>query len=293
MIAGALLGGAGCHRQSTSSPDTIEVGGIRWRVTTLKEVRRYLRAPGTTVKLVWQLMTSTNHAGPDLTHWVRVEYRFLEPTSGLPENARRNIAATLRRAFPGSLSVPDTNAPVARLLAARRDHFCAEYEDFIREFDPSALTYQEQWRLTALPPVGRTVTVQLDCWDDTGGAHGNSSREYFVFERDTGRRLSLDDLLSARARPRLTALLKTALRRARKLPAEQSLEQAGFWEKDIRPRAAQWTPAPGGLRFHFDAYAIGPYALGPGDGVIPWPEAASCLTPHARRLLTPPAPPAP
>lgn len=143
------------------------------------------------------------------------------------------------------------------------------------------------WRfiLTAstFPPAGPYASVRLDAWSYTGGAHGNTRSEGFVFERKTGRRLALADLFKPGSK-----YLDELSRRSVPLLVK-SLGGYGDPEwiaKGAAPTAenyALFALAGDRLFLFFPAYQVGPYVSGPQTVRLPLSSLRALLRPELAR----------
>jgi hypothetical protein len=130
------------------------------------------------------------------------------------------------------------------------------------------------------------LSLAVNHWAYTGGAHGITSDRHVGIDLRTGRRLALAELFAAGFEERLTALIKEELRRGKGLPTGASLEEAGFWEKDIAPAENFFVDAEG-VGFRYNPYDIAAYAAGSFSPVIPFAKLRDLLVPEMRRRLAP------
>jgi len=126
----------------------------------------------------------------------------------------------------------------------------------------------------------RTVSYIYETYEFTGGAHGNTAFTTFVFDRNTGNRLSLSDIFTPGSAylDRLSALSRA------KLPAITGANSdASFIEPGTTADAKNFE------NFYFDGntlvlvfppYQVGPYALGVVHLSIPTKELSSVLKPE-------------
>ncbi|MEL7058766.1 MAG: RsiV family protein [Acidobacteriota bacterium] len=100
----------------------------------------------------------------------------------------------------------------------------------------------------------------------TGGAHPNAWSAYVSFDRSQGRPWRLEHLLIDGFEAPLRARFEARFRTEREMSPEQSFRSVGFTLEDDRLRLPeQWAIVEDGLLFFFNAYDIGPYALGPTE----------------------------
>ena len=159
---------------------------------------------------------------------------------------------------------------------------------FVRAFESA---YQEspapwqRWFLEQSAEVacndGRVVGLRATGSQHTGGAHPISWERLATFDARDGRRLDLAALVVPESLPALTAAAERAFRLAREIPEGQSLADAGFTELEggrfRLPGDALL--CPDSVSFHFDAYEIAPYVVGPSDWSLPTAAVLPFLRP--------------
>jgi hypothetical protein len=111
----------------------------------------------------------------------------------------------------------------------------------------------------------------------TGGAHGMRNRDYYVFSLGDKKRLALNDIIRAEAKPALEDLVEAALRKQTGIPEWIPLSEQGFFENSV-DRLEDFFLIPQGLGFQWDPYEIGPYSMGIIEIVIPYGELQGMLS---------------
>lgn len=105
-------------------------------------------------------------------------------------------------------------------------------------------------------------------WDYTGGAHGNYWDMYHLFDKKSGRILSLSDFIND-----IDALNRLALpyfREQNEIPDDITLEEYGFWfQGDAFEVNENFYFENGNIVFLFNPYEIAPYAGGTSELIIP------------------------
>jgi hypothetical protein len=118
----------------------------------------------------------------------------------------------------------------------------------------------------------------------TGGAHGNSEIQYFVFDIREGKYLVLEDLIQEEKKGELTALVNEALRAAYGLGPSTSLTKANFFNDDAS-LSGDFYLSGGKLIFQWDTYEITPYVMGSIEAKLSGKALRGLLTPRGGRLL--------
>jgi len=142
--------------------------------------------------------------------------------------------------------------------------------------------WTKELKATVLHQAPAYLSLEFPVYSFTGGAHPNGQTKIVSLARPSLRPLALADVLIEGAdMAALTAAGEAALRSAREIPAGQSLSEAGYTFPDDQFGFNQNIAlSPNGLRFHYDAYEVGPYALGPTTIDIPWSELEGMLRPE-------------
>lgn len=252
LLAAAALGACGGEAPGA---DTVSVGDTLRYV--MREVRRSAPCP-----------VVPDSAPPTPTDaCVEVELAFPDSiTAAVPalaDSARAFVArAVLTAPFD---SLPSSSAD------SMADAFVRAFEVAYRE---SPAPWQ-RWFLEQSAEVacndGRVLGLRGSGSQHTGGAHPISSERLATYDTRDAHRLDLAALVVPESLPALTAAAEGAFRTAREIPEGQSLADAGFTELEGgRFRLPdQVLLCPDSVSFHFDAYEIGPYAVGPSDWALP------------------------
>lgn len=248
VLACALLGLAAC--QSVRGPEIAPV--LVWRDISLVE---------------------TNGPGP------QVAYRVQWPVAGGQPALLGALQAQVLAWLQGDEGPGGSTAVRAPAeLLRRRQQAMARTQQEDAEARTHVVPYAETLAIEPLFDGRGVVSLRLDHYLFTGGAHGIPSSDYAVFDRHTGRRLDLDDLVTPDARAPLTAQIKAALRNQQRLPPEVPLSEAGFWENNIQPGQNFYLDTRG-LWFCYEVYEIAPYAAGRFAVCLPFAAVQSWARP--------------
>lgn len=157
-------------------------------------------------------------------------------------------------------------------------------EALLAERDEELLTNHEKWSF------GYAAGVELNAHDVlctshllssyTGGAHPNSTTDFFVFNTKTGAEVKLEQLFKPGFLEVLPKLATEKLRKQEGIPVDgergPTIETLNFEEGD-----GAWFLSVAGFVVHFDPYAIASYARGNVQLTIPWVELEPWLTPDS------------
>lgn len=167
-----------------------------------------------------------------------------------------------------------------RSIESLAANFFHEYESVIKEFG-SIPGYQFDLNGSVLLNRNGLLTVNLASESYTGGAHGNSVTQMFVFDVRSGKRLSVRDLFVAGFEDRLNRLIDSRYRQMRGLSKTERLdsEKGQLFENVIRfnDNVALTTE---GVTFFYNNYEIAAYAYGPTEITLPYSAVADILKPE-------------
>lgn len=139
---------------------------------------------------------------------------------------------------------------------------------------------------------GRYISVLRDDYMNTGGAHPNSNVDTILWDKLTGKRISIRPFFKETAdhgpamelmAREVVASLK-ATKKARGIEPDNDMD----WYKGVEPKLTTIgavTLAPStdlgkssGLTFHYPPYAVGPYAEGGYVAFVPWQKLKPYLS---------------
>lgn len=215
----------------------------------------------------------------------------------LSVGVRRYVAGELARLFLPTMQEEDE--PAAVFKGAKEDgkalvdfygklnfgYLKSQYAE-LKEFGIAGLSYDLSIRKTG--ETDRYLTYETSCYVFLGGAHGSAMCYPVNIVRSTGRVLAatVDTLKQKALQPILRRGVKEYISKAenRKIK-DRDLQNMLFVEHGIIPLPAT-VPVltPEGLRFVYQQYEIGPYALGMVEFTVPYADVKSCLTKEAAEL---------
>lgn len=175
------------------------------------------------------------------------------------------------------LGLPAADRALEAWAAAQRAEFLAVSAESPRErFVP----YEFRLDGSSLPASGRVVSVLLSAWSFTGGAHGNTQEEAFLFEGKKGRRLKTAELFKP-GTPWLEELSRLC---AAELRETLGPDGQGVWVAEgTKPTAENFRlvmPSGRELVVRFGAYQVAPYVNGPQTVRLPLESVGKLLRPE-------------
>jgi len=110
----------------------------------------------------------------------------------------------------------------------------------------------------------------------TGGAHPNYFAGHYLISKADGRTQQLGDLVSDVAK--FNRIAEKHFRNTAELSPNADLDQSGYWFADNKFACNNnFTITPSGITFLFNAYEIGPYAIGSTEFTVPMAEVKDLL----------------
>lgn len=217
---------------------------------------------------------STSNTGVD----VSVSYVLLKNDS---EGARK-INDSLHLIAVSSLtgwldSTTVANNPDAKTsLNKAASLFALDYEAVRKDMGGLSGCWQLETRADTVHSSAKALTVKVETYAYTGGAHPNSSLSFYTFDRKTGRMLTLDDMVEDTTA--LLGILEQTFRQQQKIGPNANLEAEGYFLRDghfFLPANVGTTR--NGLIFYYNPYEIAAYAVGPVEITIPYEKLNGIL----------------
>lgn len=195
---------------------------------------------------------------------IKLAWPVLESGS---ETLRTNFAEWAETYLAGILAFgEDAEAPQSIEPAA--ESFLNAHSEFLGENEGEVMglwTAESNYAIRLND--GQHLTAQLESYVYAGGAHGMPHAQVATFDARTGKILDWDDLVTDKNA--LRALAEKAFRTER---AEAFNEGFEFDETFVFDLPINFGLTETGLLFHYNAYEVGPYALGSTEFVIPFSE---------------------
>lgn len=145
---------------------------------------------------------------------------------------------------------------------------------------------------------GRYVSIVRNDYENTGGAHPNSSVDTILWDKTAGKRISIRLFFTETDDngPTLKAMRQGVVASLRTEKKQRGLVDSDFSAiESIEPKLLKIGPvslAPStakgkssGLTFHYSPYAIGSYAEGGYVAFVPWETLQPYLTPEGVRIF--------
>jgi hypothetical protein len=217
------------------------------------------------------LMKTYNGCNPDTGEctYIKFDYELMKTGS---------LMNTFNKAILDSISIfmNVSETPVVQPVEKIAESFIESYKTFIKENSD----YQISWFSEVIGKViyqnSKIISYQVSRIDFEGGAHPNSYLDYYIFSIAENRILKYNDIIKPGSEDKISELITKRLKEMHKLKENESLEKAGFWEKNIKLNDT-FVVTKEGLEFYYNNYEIAPYALGPTAVQLKWEELGDLI----------------
>ncbi|MGV3526589.1 MAG: DUF3298 and DUF4163 domain-containing protein [Candidatus Sericytochromatia bacterium] len=212
-----------------------------------------------------------------------IEISYPRILKALTPQAQTRINQAIQTTLVQSLSF---EAPQANLQAAIETFFAdaGQYQDDLPEAPPWQLM------LTVKPESygERLLSLRVESYVFTGGAHGNPATDFISFDLQSGQTLTLADVLLPGAEQALTQLGEERFRADRGISPDKDLQEEGYEFENNRfhlPKVVGLGRY--GLVFVYNVYEIGPYSAGTFELFIGYDALKKLIKPAYLKALLP------
>lgn len=154
--------------------------------------------------------------------------------------------------------------------------FKKEFFDVKEKFPGHAARWEVNVNGTVLFESDKLVTIGLESYVFTGGAHGYESTTFLNFDKVKGRQLKNEELFSDKEA--FLRLAEHKFRTQEKIPLDVSINDTGFmFEEEVFSLPQNIGFTPNGIQLLYNAYEVASYADGQLIVVIPYAEVNSLL----------------
>jgi hypothetical protein len=227
-----------------------------------------------------EISAESSECAVDESRCARVQIETMRTAGGGTEAARENIDLYLEHDLVSRMRsvLPEDVGSRANTADALAAEFLAGHRVFVADFPDAMAPWSLEITVDAPYNTESIVTLDITEFSFTGGAHPNTRRRLVSFDVATGRLLGPEDLTGDLGG--FTAVVEAQLRADRGLGPNDDMEAAGFWlpEGEFTLPGNMGVVAEG-ILFHWDAYEIAPYAMGPIDVTIPVDDLSEVATP--------------
>ncbi|ERL55355.1 DUF3298 and DUF4163 domain-containing protein [Psychrobacter aquaticus] len=177
-------------------------------------------------------------------------------------------------------SQPTESAPIKKKntqadVKSAIDNFI--HSQFIEQPEDRQWPYELIVTPNYLGHVNDFELFEIDSYSYTGGAHGMSYNEYFIFDLTTKTQVKLDDMLIVGQKPRFKALAYDAYKTWVKTVDDDVSSYEKNWPFTLSDNV---TLTDKGINIRYQHYSIGPYAYGMPMLSIPYSKLEGVIKPR-------------
>lgn len=196
-----------------------------------------------------------------------------------------------------TFSVPKImNAPVLeRNIQDKIEFLKKDISDLAKEvnFEGESSNYSLNISYEVIRNDEKLVVIKIAAYEYTGGAHGNPSFAFFIYDSKSKRMIGEEEIFIDKNNPKLISFIADALLSKPEFSFDDEGKKTSvFFESENRDVFLQnikdsVTPtlSKEGVLFKFGAYGIGPYVIGEPQIEIPYNQISEFLTPYAQSFF--------
>ncbi len=160
--------------------------------------------------------------------------------------------------------------------------FFEDYESVTKDASPDfPVVYALDVNSSVVFNKPSALSVSIDYYINTGGAHPNSFARYFVFNPKTGKQVKLSDLFNSGFEEKLNKLIDKKYRELRNLKENDRLDgEKGYLFDNFIKFNDNFILTKEGINFYYNNYEIAAYAVGPTELKFTYKELEEILKPE-------------
>lgn len=210
------------------------------------------------------------HCAEDSLHCMTIQLSYPHLTAG-PSSVIGPINDTISYHLKRNVAV----------FAVESSEWEAELEEiaktYIQEFDQlvaESPEYPFSWEIEVEGSVfyqsDKVLSVALNSYAYTGGAHPNFFLDLINFDLATGKKLTLSDIFTNL--DQLKVVVENKFREVREIDAKTSISEAGFFWGEPFTLPESFALQEEGVYFYYNPYEAAAYALGATEFTIPYDD---------------------
>lgn len=172
------------------------------------------------------------------------------------------------------------DSPAKLSLEEQTEEFMDKYEEFKKEPYSQGRKYELISSTKIMEEIGNLLTLQLDAYTYSGGAHGASFRRFINYDIKNKKVILLNDILKNNYRDSLMNVAEVIFKKNEGLKPGQALSpDSYFFENNQFSLANSYVFTSQGILFLYNEYEIKPYAAGRTELLVPYNKIKSMLKP--------------
>ncbi len=148
--------------------------------------------------------------------------------------------------------------------------FLADYDELLEDDLPFSMPWVMEIEGEILFQNDKFISVQLQQYTFTGGAHPNSFNTIWMLDKTTGEPLDFKGLVADT--DTLLPIAEAAFRKTIELPITKTLADAGYFQGEDFFLPQNYGLVEKGLLLYYNTYEVAPYVVGPTQVLIPFSD---------------------
>lgn len=148
--------------------------------------------------------------------------------------------------------------------------YIQEFEQLMHDTPDYPFAWEIEVEGSVLYQSAKVLSVALNAYSYTGGAHPNIFLDLINFDLTNGKKLTLSDIFSDEEK--LKVLVEQKFREAREIDPKMSIDEAGFFWGDPFMLPENFSLQEDGVYFYYNPYEAAAYALGATEFTIPYEQ---------------------
>lgn len=163
--------------------------------------------------------------------------------------------------------------------------FFEDYENVLKDASPDfPVVYALDVNSSVVYNKPAALSVSIDYYINTGGAHPNSYAKYFVFNPKSGKQVKLSDIFISGFDDKLNKLIDKKYRELRNLKETDRLDgEKGYLFENFIKFNDNFILTKEGINFFYNNYEIAAYAVGPTELKFTYKELTEILKPEYKQ----------
>jgi hypothetical protein len=212
----------------------------------------------------------SSYCQQDSTHCMRIQASYPYLVSG-PSPVVQAINDTIAYHLKSNLAVFAVDrSDLDGSLDSIADAYIQDFEQLMQETPDYPFAWEIEVEGSVLHQSSKVLSVALNAYSYTGGAHPNIFLDLINFDLSNGKKLSLRDIFSDEEQ--LRALVERKFREVREIEPSVSIADAGFFWGDAFSLPQNFALQEDGVYFHYNPYEAAAYALGATEFTIPYED---------------------
>lgn len=172
----------------------------------------------------------------------------------------------------------DTGQAKAGTVEEAAAQFIRMHDERIKESpDPVMAYYTAECQGRVLHDYGQYLTLEIEGYTFTGGAHGMSTAAVATFQVTTGKKLTIHDLVKDSVALKVLAEKAFRAKRADIFNPTDGTDPFQFDETFPFALPQNYGLMPEGIYCYYVPYEVGPYAIGSTQFVVPYSDLNNIL----------------